>query len=123
MVLGIGVDIVKVQRFNSWIQNRKLVERFFSAEEVKILDSKVGVAQSLASRFAAKEAFGKALGTGIRNFELKEVEVKKDSLGKPFLQVSGAAKKLCETVGVEKIHLSISHEKEYAVAFIVLETA
>ena len=81
------------------------------------------VVKNTMLRFAAKEAFGKALGTGIRNFELKEVEVKKDSLGKPFLQVSGAAKKLCETVGVEKIHLSISHEKEYAVAFIVLETA
>ena len=121
MVLGIGVDIVKVQRFNSWIQNRKLVERFFSAEEVKILDSKVGVAQSLAARFAAKEAFGKALGTGIFCITLKNIQVTNNHNGKPFMTLYGDALDAFKKTGASQIHLSLTHESDNAIAMVVIE--
>ena len=76
-----------------------------------------------ASRFAAKEAFSKALGTGIRGFNLNEVFISKDDNEKPEIKVLGNAKKMLEEKCGEKykIHVSLSHEKEYALAFVVIE--
>ena len=125
MVLGIGVDLVKVQRFNSWIQNRKLVERFFSAEEVKILDSKVGVAQSLAARFAAKEAFAKALGTGFREgVFMKDIAIVHQKSGKPQLKIYGGALKHLQKLSKGKeynLQVSMSDDYPWAQAFVIIE--
>lgn len=77
--------------------------------------------ESVAGRFAAKEAVSKALGTGIRGFEFKDIEIDKNTLGKPIVSLRGEAKKLGEKLGNYKIHLSISHSKENAIAYAVLE--
>ena len=81
MILGIGIDIVKVSRFSTWANNEKLLLRFFHPEEVKyILSSDKNREETIAARFAAKEALGKALGTGLRGFSLRDICVKKDNL-------------------------------------------
>ncbi len=123
MILGVGVDIVRVERFFHWVQNKGLARRFFEGEELQYIYSRgAGASLSFASHFAAKEAYGKALGCGI-SFGLREVSVLPKKGGAPILKLSGRARALFEERGGSAIHLSLSHEAEYAVAFVVLEKA
>lgn len=119
MILGIGVDIAENSRFASWINNEKKVLRFFNKNEIDF--SKLSL-QMLASRFAAKEAFVKALGLGFENIELKSITVLKDEKGKPYFSLEGEAKKAFELLGGKNLHLSLSHEKKYAIAFVIIES-
>lgn len=122
MIFGIGTDIVKISRLNSWIENQNLINRFFNEKEIVTEKSKQYLLEHYASRFAAKEAFVKAMGTGFLNFEMKDIFVTNNDLGKPILNVEKSAleflKKRC---GNFNIHLSLSHEKEYAIAFVIIE--
>lgn len=125
MIFGTGVDIVKVQRFEKWIENG-YIERFFNKAELCSENcSFQHKMEHYAVRFAAKEAFGKALGCGLAGFDLKDVYVVKDKNGKPFIALENNARKKFESLCYNKgtIHLSLSHEKEYAVAFVVVEAA
>ncbi len=121
MIIGCGVDIVENRRFEKWIGKPEMISRFFGADEIAGLDFKKNMAiESLAVRFAAKEAFGKALGIGLK-FELADVQVKKNPSGKPDLVLEGSAHKVFEENGGKRIHLSLSHEREYSVAMVVVE--
>ncbi|MGP1521925.1 MAG: holo-ACP synthase [Treponema sp.] len=124
MIAGCGIDIVYTERFIPWIENPALMNRFFHPDELKELPflHKRKAAQSLAVRFAAKEAFGKALGMGLSGFNLADVCVTKDEAGKPFLRLYGRAQALLKKRGIDFIHLSLSHEKCYAVAQVILES-
>ena len=75
----------------------------------------------MAGNFAGKEAFSKAIGTGIRGFQLEEVEILRDELGKPHIALSGAAKKIADEMGISGLYISISHSKHYAVAQVIAE--
>lgn len=122
MIFGIGTDISQVSRFKKWVRSDNMISRFFNENEIKSFKSEQVACEYYASRFAAKEAFGKALGTGIFDFELKDVFVTKDELGKPELNVTGKASELLKKrCGNCRIHISLSHEKEYAVAYVVIE--
>jgi len=122
MIAGIGTDITEVDRFEKWVKNPEMLERFFNEKECGFSGSIASQCQHYAARFAAKEAFSKALGTGITGFNLKEVYITKDSEGKPLLNIEGAALSLMkERLGECNSYVSLSHEKEYAVAFVVLE--
>lgn len=124
MIYGIGTDITEVKRFRKWLDNPEMTGRFFNIEEMPDAEnmSEGKLLEHYASRFAAKEAFAKALGTGFSGFSLKEVFVSKDTDGKPFINVTGNAEKLLgERCGNCTVHLSISHEKEYAVAYVIIE--
>lgn len=123
MIKGIGTDIVEINRFQLWIENPKLIERFFHPLEILELDAKKGKGYqgTLAGRFAAKEAFGKALGIGLRNIRLSDIRVSQDTLGKPFFMLEGTALEKSNVFGVTHHHLSISHDGNFALAFVVLE--
>lgn len=125
MIYGIGIDIVMVNRLEKWLDRtdaKKLVERFFHQTEVAdAFSASKTMALSLSARFAAKEAFGKALGTGLKGLQLKDICVKTAHNGKPELHLYGTAKKASEEVGVKKIHVSLSHEREAAIAIVILE--
>ena len=124
MILGIGTDITEVSRFEKWVKNPEMIDRFFNPNEKNNAKSLNSSCEHYAARFAAKEAFGKALGTGLAGFELKDVYIKNDSLGKPELTVeNSAAELLKKRCGNANILVSLSHEKKYAVAFVVIETA
>ena len=121
MIVGIGVDIVQIDRFIPWTENQDLMKRFFSEGELQCLENRVDMAQALAVRFAAKEAFGKALGTGLRTLVLKDIQVQQDELGKPHLGLSGSAKKALQESGATVVHVSLSHDGNYGIAYVVLE--
>ena len=122
MIGGIGTDITEVHRFEKWVKNPEMIERFFNEKERSSAGSVAAQCQHYAVRFAAKEAFSKAIGTGITGFCLKDVYITNDSEGKPLLNIEGAALSLMkERLGECKAFVSLSHEKEYAVAFVILE--
>lgn len=120
IIKGLGIDIIEVSRFSLALARRgeRLLNRVFSPEE----RAACGVSpHRLAARFAAKEAFYKALGTGMRHYCWQEVEVKNDRLGAPYLCFSDRLSAHLGGKGVKKTHLSISHSRNYAVVQVILE--
>ena len=113
MIYGIGTDIAKVSRFEKWVRDDDLLSRFFAdAERCAASPRNIASAsQHYAVRFAAKEAFAKALGTGFAGLSLKDMWVVNDD----------TRRILAERVGPCAVHLSLSHEKEFATAFVVIE--
>lgn len=121
-VIGLGIDLCEVKRFERLQENELFLQRVFSADEIAYCKKRTQSAQSFAARFAAKEAFGKALGIGISGgVTLREVEVKHDEMNKPFLELSGETKNIAAKFGVTKIHVSLTHEKDMAAAVVILE--
>jgi holo-[acyl-carrier protein] synthase len=122
MIIGIGTDITEVPRIAKSIENNSFKEKVFSKLEIAYCESKANKAESFAARFAAKEAFFKALGTGWRGgMAFNEVEVVNDELGKPTLNILGATAEIIKEKNITTIHVSLSHVKELAMAVVVLE--
>jgi len=106
-----------------WRKVPGLLERYFHPEELSAAISRGnGTSLSLAARFAAKEAFGKALGTGLEGIVLKDIMVKNKHNGQPEIVVSGTALTALKHSGAGHIHLSLTHESDNAVAMVVLES-
>lgn len=112
-----GVDIIEIDRIQKSMENPKFLGRWFTKEEQKFFAGKKQRVQTVAANFAAKEAFSKALGTGIRNFAMRDIEVLRDELGKPYINLYG---KLAEVKDKYIIDISLSHNKTQAIAFVVL---
>jgi holo-[acyl-carrier protein] synthase len=124
VIISIGTDIIEVYRIRETLERTpRFTERVFTGKEREYCDSKgAAAAQSYAARFAAKEAFLKALRTGWRGkITWHDIEIKNHEFGAPYLEISGEAKEILETLGANKIHLSMSHTTEHAVANVVLE--
>jgi holo-[acyl-carrier protein] synthase len=124
VIAGIGVDIASISRFQRFIDdgNLALIARLFTERERTVCDSRRSSASCYAARFAAKEAFLKALGTGLRQgMSWHDLEVVSDRLGKPLLHLSGTAGQLFDERRLTLIHLSLSHDGDSAVALVVLE--
>jgi holo-[acyl-carrier protein] synthase len=120
MIVGIGTDLVENRRLEGWLDKPGLLAKYFTDAEIADVGTSSHPAASLAARFAAKEAFGKALGTGLRGLSLKEIETRRDPAGKPDLYLTGAAERALSTRAA-RVHLSLSHEAAYSLAFVVLE--
>lgn len=118
MIIGIGTDIIEINRIEKAINRGLFLDRVFTEIEREYLDKKR--AESAAGYFAAKEAVSKALGTGIKGFTFKDIEIQKNN-GAPFVVLYGGAKDTAKKLGIKKIHLSISHSRDYATAVAVAE--
>lgn len=122
MIIGIGTDIAEVARIAKSIENNSFKEKVFSKTEIIYCEAKANKAESFAARFAAKEAFFKALGSGWRGgMAFNEVEVLNDELGKPSLNILGKTSEIVSEKKIKNIHVSLSHTKEIAMAMVVLE--
>ncbi len=125
MIYGIGVDLVKVARLKAAIERHgeRFLNRVFTLQEIAYCQGKRGRDSAFAMRFAAKEAFSKALGVGLRQngIRWREVEVVPNPLGKPELQVTGRAADLCALAGITHMHLSLTDESGQALAVVILE--
>ncbi|MGB6280034.1 MAG: holo-ACP synthase [Syntrophobacteria bacterium] len=124
MIRGIGVDIVKVDRIEQAVERwgYRFLKRIFTAAEIERCQQRARPAQCLALRFAAKEAFAKALGLGMRKgLRWRDIEVVHDHLGKPDLLLHNQAQRLLEAMEASRTWLSLSDERESAVALVVLE--
>ena len=125
MIAGIGTDIVSIPRVEALVQRYgdRFAKRILSDAEYQEYLQVERAATFLAKRFAAKEAAAKALGTGFRlGITKRDISVGHDDLGKPLLVVAGSSRVACERMQVTRTWLSLSDEKHYALAFVVLET-
>lgn len=124
-VVGLGTDLARCSRFRRLLEEGRqgVIARLFTAGEQAYCRAKKDPAPHFAARFAAKEAFLKALGLGLRGgLSWQDVEVVRDALGRPSLQLAGQAAHLQHERKISAVHLSYSHDGDYAVATVVLET-
>ena len=125
-ILGIGVDIIRNKRIKTSIKNKDFIKRIFSNNEIKTSKNKKEKTSYFAKRFAAKESFVKALGTGFRdNLDFKDIEILNDKMGKPYYYDSKVISHIImKKYKVKKynLFLSISDEKDYSVAFTIIQT-
>jgi len=118
MRLASGVDLVEIKRIEAALERHgeRFLSRIFTPTELTVCH---GRAESLAARFAAKEAVAKALGRGIGEIGWRDIEVTSDDLKAPSLALSGGAQRLAREQGLETWSISLSHERQFAIAFVV----
>ena len=123
MVIGLGIDLVDVDAFRADFENHPTaLARTFSKAELEYCFSTASPFESLSSRFAAKEAFMKAIGTGSTDdVHFHEITVEQDSAGKPFLRLRGGAEAVFMALGTPQVQLSMSHLRSIACAVVVLD--
>jgi holo-[acyl-carrier protein] synthase len=117
-MLSVGVDIIEIERMQRAIRrwDGRFLRRVYTQAELALCGGRV---PELAVRFAAKEAISKALGTGLSGVSWREMEVLSDARGKPWIRLHGCAAARAEELGLQEWALSLSHSREYAVAFVV----
>ncbi len=118
MPYAVGIDTIEIPRVRRVLERHgeRFLKRVYTPEEVAFCRGRV---PELAARFAAKEAVMKALGTGVRGIGWREIEVLPDGRGKPLVYLYGGAKERAKEMGLEGIDISMSHERQYAVASVV----
>ena len=123
--MRLGNDIIEIDRIRCAIEKSKSFrERVYTSHEIDYCESrKKGCYESYAGIYAAKEAFIKALGTGMRHGSWQDIEIYHDELGAPLIRLQDTFKEIYETLGYTEIHVSISHCKEYAMSTVILEGA
>ena len=124
MVIGTGIDIVNIQRIERLMVRwgDLFLNRVFTEREIVWCQQRTRPPECFAIRFAAKEAFLKAIGWGLRNgIQWTDIEVETDPMGKPLLSFHGKAKEVIKTLRIHKSLLTLSHDRPYAVAHVLLE--
>ena len=122
MIYGIGIDIIKIDRMQEADQKwgRKFIEKFLTTDEIKYCFEKKVPYLSVAVRFAAKEALIKAIGSEIA-VNMKDIEIILNEKGRPSIKVKGTLESFFKENAITRCHLSLSHEREFGVACVVLE--
>lgn len=118
MIVGIGIDMIEIERVVKACEKEAFLLRVFTSGERELITKDK---QKAADNFAVKEAVAKVFGTGFRGIELQEIEVLRNPQGKPYVNLHGKAKILAQNMGIETIHVSITNTKEFASAFAVGE--
>jgi holo-[acyl-carrier protein] synthase len=124
MIYGIGIDLVNIPRMAAVIARwgDRFTGRVFSPHEIEVCRRRARPASAYAIRFAAKEAFSKAMGMGMKGgLSWREIEVFNDPGGRPGLRIYGRSLEICSQKGIGPIHLSLTDEGDYGSAFVVLE--
>ena len=118
--MNVGIDIVEIDRIKRSIKNPRFLSRIFSPSELKFFSQKSFNAATIAGNFCAKEAFAKAMGTGIRGFSFNEISVLRDCMGSPYISVTGNAKEILKSKSNgNNITVSISHSRTTATAIVI----
>lgn len=122
MIIGIGTDIISVKRIEKAVENAAFIKRVYTKNEIDYCENRgKGKSASYAARFAAKEAVLKAFGTGLRTGEMTEIEIVNDTLGAPHIKLYGSFLELAKNQEVKTTHITLSHEREFAAAFCIME--
>jgi holo-[acyl-carrier protein] synthase len=123
MIVGLGMDLVKVERIEKALRRfgSRFIERCFTEYEAERCSNRLRPAHAFAMRFAAKEAVSKALGLGMRGLGWREMEMRNDDKGKPYLCLYGRAKARMEELAGARSHVSTTDDGAYAAAVAVIE--
>ena len=121
MIVGIGNDIIEIERIEKAISKEGFKDKIYTQRELENIKKRGNRAETYAGVFSAKEAISKAIGTGVREFSLTNLEILNDDLGKPYVVVSEKLDKILKTKKEDyQIEISISHSKKYATAIAVI---
>ncbi len=122
-IFGAGIDLIEISRISNSIKNKNFIDRIYSKSEIQQARFLKNKSSFFAKRFAAKEAFSKAIGTGIsEGISFKEISVVNNIKGKPTIKLSGKTKSvLLKKIKKARVHLSLSDEKNHAVAMVIIE--
>jgi holo-[acyl-carrier protein] synthase len=122
-IFGAGIDLIEISRISNSIKNKNFIDRIYSKSEIQQARSLKNKSSFFAKRFAAKEAFSKAIGTGIsEGISFKEISVVNNIKGKPTIKLSGKTKSVVlKKIKKARVHLSLSDEKNHAVAMVIIE--
>ena len=121
MIVGTGIDIVQIARIEKISQNSRFFTRVFTPNENALFESSGKRIETIAGRFAAKEAILKALGCGLCDLPLTQIEVLRAPTGQPTVSLAGAANERAQTLHISRIHISISHDGGFAIAQPIAE--
>ena len=121
MIIGIGNDIIEIERIEKAISKEGFKNKIYSQRELKNIQKRGNRTETYAGIFSAKEAISKAIGTGVRKFSLTDLEILNDDLGKPYVVVSEKLDKILRNKKEDyQIEISISHSKKYAIAMAII---
>ena len=121
MIIGIGNDIIEIERIEKAISKEGFKNKIYSQRELENIEKRGNRTETYAGIFSAKEAISKAIGTGVREFSLTDLEILNDDLGKPYVVVSEKLDKILKTKKEDyQIEISISHYKKYAIAMAII---
>lgn len=121
MIIGIGTDIIEIERIERAVERTEsFINKVFTDNEIKMFKERNFKSEVIAGNFAAKEAVSKAVGTGFRSFGVKDIEILRDDLGKPIVNLSDKVYEVLNTRDIS-IYISISHNKTDAIAYAVVE--
>jgi len=121
MIVGIGNDIIEIERIEKAISKEGFRNKIYTQRELENIKKRGNRAETYAGVFSAKEAISKAIGTGVREFSLTNLEILNDDLGKPYVVVSEKLDKIIKSKKEDyKIEISISHSKKYAIAIAII---
>lgn len=122
MILGIGIDLVNISKIEEQSASDVFVRKVFGREEIEEVQSRVSPGKLYAGKFAAKEAFMKAIQQGIRQeIWFTQITVLLRDTGEPYVELSGKAKQTATELGISRVHVSISHTKDIAVSVVIVE--
>lgn len=121
MIVGIGNDIIEIERIEKAISKESFKDKIYTQRELENIKKRGNRAETYAGVFSAKEAISKAIGTGVREFSLTDLEILNDDLGKPYVVVSEKLDKIIKSKKEDyQIEISISHSKKYATAMAII---
>ena len=121
MIVGIGNDIIEIERIEKAISKEGFKDKIYTQRELENIKKRGNRAETYAGVFSAKEAISKAIGTGVREFSLTDLEILNDDLGKPYVVVSEKLDKIIKSKKEDyQIEISISHSKKYAIAIAII---
>lgn len=118
----IGTDICEIKRFEELSESDSFLNKVFTSDEIEYFKKRNFNSETIAGAFASKEAFFKAIGTGISKFPLKSIEILKENSGKPYIRLNNELKEYCDNLGIINIDLSVSHDGGIAIAVVYLQT-
>jgi holo-[acyl-carrier protein] synthase len=121
MIIGIGIDLIEVERIQSAMKRKGFLERYFTEKEIMLFEEHKMNPLKIAGNFSTKEAIVKMFGRGFRNIRLKDIEVLRDNLGKPTVHLEERALELSKQLEIDSIHVSISNTKAYVTALAIGE--
>ncbi|RQD67407.1 MAG: holo-[acyl-carrier-protein] synthase [Tindallia sp. MSAO_Bac2] len=122
MIVSVGTDLIEISRIKKAIEkNNSFLQRILTAEEQEQFAARGSKAETVAGMFAAKEAVAKVLGTGIGKVSWHEIVILKDPEGAPFVKLKGAAGRVASHRGIDRVHISITHSRELAMAYAIGE--
>ncbi len=115
------MDLIEIRRIRHSMEHKRFLQDYFGPMEQELFAARSHAAETIAANFAAKEAFSKSIGTGIRSFLLREVQVLRNGQGAPFLLLSGRAAQCAAEAGASQFHISVTHSREFAAATVIAE--